>query len=69
MGYIEIISFDENGVTKKNLNELNFDERVSLEVDVDLALSGFEKVQLLCVNCLVEIPSGSGFYCKKHLPK
>jgi hypothetical protein len=68
MGYIEIISFDENGVTKKNLNELTFDEKLSLEVDVDLALAGFEKTKLLCVNCLVEIPNGVGFYCEKHTP-
>lgn len=67
MGYIEIISIDENGVSKKMLDELNSDELLSLEVDVDLALNGFEKVQLLCVVCLVPIASGQGHcYCPRH---
>ena len=69
MGFVEIISFDENGVTKKNLNELSFDERLSLEVDVDLALAGLEKTQLLCVTCYKPIPSGLGHsYCETHKP-
>ena len=70
MGHIEIISIDEDGVSKQNLDELSFDERLSLEVDVDLALNGFEKVQLLCVVCLVPIASGQGHcYCPRHAPK
>jgi hypothetical protein len=70
MGFIEIITIDEDGVTKKNFDELTEDEKLSLEVDVDLALNGFEKVQLLCVVCLVPIQSGLGHcYCDKHLPK
>ena len=70
MGYIEIISFDENGVTKKNFDELTPDEKLSLEVDVDLALNGFEKIQLLCFTCFIPIPSGLGHsFCEKHKPK
>lgn len=70
MGYIEIISIDENGVSKKNFDELTFDEKLSLEVDVDLALAGFEEIKLLCVVCLVPIASGQGHcYCPRHLPK
>lgn len=70
MGYIEIISFDENGVTKKNFDELTADEKLSLEVDLDLATVGLEKIQLLCVVCYVPIASGLGHcYCEKHKPK
>lgn len=70
MGYIEIISIDENGVSRKNLDELNFDERLSLEVDVDLALNNFAEIKLLCVVCLVPIASGQGHcYCPRHAPK
>lgn len=70
MGYIEIFTADESGAGWKNLEDLTFDERLSLEVDTDLATLGFEKVQLLCVVCLTEIESGLGHcYCPKHLPK
>ena len=68
MGYIEIFTADENGAGWKNLNDLTFDERLSLEVDVDLALNGFEKVQLLCVVCLAPVESGLGHsFCPRHL--
>lgn len=70
MGYIEIFTADENGAGWKNLNDLTFDERVSLEVDVDLATLGLEEVKLLCVVCLAPVQSGLGHcYCPKHLPK
>lgn len=70
MGFIEIFTADENGAGWKNLDELTEDEKLSLEVDVDLALAGFEEVKLLCVVCLVPIQSGLGHcYCEKHLPK
>lgn len=70
MGYIEIFSADENGAGWKNLNDLTFDERLSLEVDVDLALNGFEKVQLLCVVCLAPVQAGLGHsYCPRHAKK
>ena len=70
MGFIEIFTADENGAGWKNLDELTQDEKLSLEVDVDLALAGFEKVQLLCVECLAPIESGLGHcYCPRHLPK
>lgn len=66
MGYIEIFTADENGAGWKNLNELTADERLSLEVDVDLALAGFEPVQILCYVCLTAIPSGTGNACERH---
>ena len=70
MGYIEIISIDDDGVSKKNFDELTEDEKLSLEVDVDLATAGFEEIKLLCVVCLVPIASGQGHcYCPRHLPK
>ena len=70
MGFVTITTFDENGVTTKDLSELTFDERLSLEVDVDLATAGLEPVQLLCVVCLTAIPSGLGHcYCPRHTPE
>lgn len=70
MGYIEIFSADENGAGWKNLDDLTFDERLSLEVDVDLALNGFAEIKLLCVVCFVPIASGQGHcYCPRHAKK
>ena len=66
MSDIEITTLDDDGSTKK-FSELNDDEKISLEVDVDLALNGFEKVTLLCIVCSVPIPSGMGHsYCETH---
>lgn len=64
MGYIEIFSIDENGAGWKNLNELSDSEKLDLELGIL-----FDDVKILCVNCLVEIPKGSGSYCVKHTPK
>lgn len=70
MGFIQIFTADENGAGWKDLSELSFDERVSLEVDVDLATLGFEKVQLLCVVCLAPVQSGLGHsFCPRHAKK
>lgn len=70
MGYIEIISLDNDGVTVKRLEELTADERLSLEVEVDLVELGFEESGLLCFECLKPIPSGLGHsYCDAHKPK
>ena len=71
MGYIEIFSMDENGAGWKDLSELTADERVSLEVDVDLALLGLNgEIGLLCFTCLKPIPSGMGHsFCEQHKPK
>ena len=70
MAELEIVTLDENGVSVKKFSELNADEKIALEVDVDLALAGFEKTQLLCVVCSVAIPSGLGHsYCVTHKPK
>lgn len=66
MASIEIISIDEDGVSKKNFDELTEDEKLSLEVEVDLATVGLEEAQLVCVVCLAFIPNGSGFVCEKH---
>lgn len=64
MGYIEIFEMNENGAGWKNLNEVSDD--VKLEIELGILTND---VKILCVNCLVEIPSGSGNYCKNHLPK
>lgn len=70
MGYIQIFTADENGAGWKDFDELTEDEKLSLEVDVDLATAGFEEIKLLCVVCLVPIASGQGHcYCPRHLPK
>lgn len=70
MGFIQIFSMDENGAGWKDLTELTADERLSLEVDVDLATMGLEEVKLLCVVCLAPVQSGLGHsFCPRHLPK
>jgi hypothetical protein len=56
---IEIISFDENGVTTKSFDELSQDEKN------DLVLFASE-AKLLCNQCYEVIPDGSGGYCEKH---
>jgi hypothetical protein len=67
MGFIQITTVSENGVTTKDLSELTADERLSLEVDVDLALNGLEEVKLLCVVCLAPVQVGLGHcYCPRH---
>lgn len=70
MSELEITSIDADGVSTKRVDELTEDERIALELDVDLALAGMESVQLLCVVCLRSIPSGQGHsFCPRHLPK
>ena len=70
MNELEVTSIDADGVSTRRIDELSEDERLSLEVDVDLALNGFEEVRLLCVVCLVPVASGQGHsFCPRHLPK
>lgn len=70
MSELEIITLTEDGVSVKRLEELTADERLSLEVEVDLAEMGLEQVRLLCVVCLAPVASGQGHsFCPRHLPK
>lgn len=65
MGFIEIISMNEDGVTVKNLSELTESERLDLELDIVTGNVG----GLLCVTCYKPIPSGMGHsYCEAHKP-
>lgn len=64
MGYIKITSFDENGISEKMLHELTADERLSLELDVDLATATNEKIKMLCWVCYKEIEIGNA--CDLH---
>lgn len=69
MGYIEIFTMDENGAGWKDLSTLTVDERIAVEVEVGLALAGLTPIQLACVVCHVNIPSGMGHsYCDTHVP-
>ena len=71
MGYIEIISLDDDGVTIKNFDELTTDEKIEIDVEVSLQSAGLAKrTGLLCFTCLVPIPSGMGHsFCEQHKPK
>lgn len=67
MGFIEVFVMNESGAGWKDLSELTTDERISLEVEVDLSLAGFsDPVQMLCYVCLTAIPSGTGNACERH---
>jgi hypothetical protein len=62
MGYIEIFSADENGAGWKNLDQISFADKVELE----LALSTPNAVQVACVVCYTVIPNGTGNKCQTH---
>jgi len=62
MGYIKIIEIDENGVSQNDVSELSFADKVELE----LALSTPNAVQVACVICFKIIPSGTGNACEAH---
>jgi hypothetical protein len=66
MGYCEIFQMTPDGAGWTNLDDLSIGDKVELE----LALMTEPKVQLLCVVCLVPVPSGMGHsYCETHKPK
>ena len=56
---IEIISFDENGVSKKSFDELTDDEKFEIKLFASEA-------KLLCYDCYEPIPNGVGAFCEKH---
>lgn len=62
MGYLEIISFDSDGVTVKSVSELSESERLDIELDL---VSG-APMTLVCFECYKPIPDGSGSFCEKH---
>lgn len=62
MGYLEIISFDADGVTVKRVEELTDAERLDIELDL---VSG-APMSLVCFECYKPIPDGSGSFCDSH---
>jgi hypothetical protein len=61
---LEFIKINNDGVNTKSFDELTNDEKIDLELAILV-----DDVKMLCVNCLVEIPKGSGFFCNSHIPK
>ena len=65
MGYLEMISIDENGVTVTPVSEISIGD----EIETLMALEQ-KAYTLCCVDCFKPIPSGMGHsYCETHLPK
>lgn len=62
MGYIEIFEMNENGAGFTNIDEMSFGDKVELE----LALTTPNAVQVACVICFTAIPSGTGNTCTPH---
>jgi hypothetical protein len=65
MGFVKITKIDADGVSTKDLSELNDSERLDLELDVYFNAP----IQMLCTACGIEIPKGTGFQCDKHKRK
>lgn len=64
MGYCEMISIDENGVTVTPISEISIGD----EIETLMALEQ-KAYTLCCVVCFVPIPSGMGHcYCERHKP-
>lgn len=64
MGYLEMISFDENGVTRTPVSEISIGD----EIETLMALKA-GAYTLCCVDCFKPIPSGMGHsYCDRHVP-
>ena len=65
MSEMEIFVMNEKGAGWTPLSQLAFADRVEL----DLAVRSTTSVQLLCVVCGVNVPSGMGHsYCVRHKP-
>lgn len=62
MGYIEFFDVNENGAGWKNLDEMKFSDKVEL----GLALSTPNAIQVACVVCYTVIPNGTGNKCTTH---
>lgn len=60
MGYIKIFEMDENGAGFINLDEANLSDKVEIE----LALTTPNAIQMACVICFTPIPSGNT--CDTH---
>lgn len=64
MGYLEMITFDENGVTRTPVSEISIGD----EIETLMALKQ-GAYTLACVDCFKPIPSGMGHsYCERHVP-
>ena len=63
MSDLQVFQMDNNGAGWVSFDSLPFADKVELQ----LALDTNAPSQLLCVVCLVPIPSGLGHcYCDKH---
>jgi len=63
MGYLEVFEMNSNGAGWVDVNELPIGD--VMELEIELATSA-PAVQLLCVSCLVPIPSGMGHsFCNR----
>lgn len=63
MDSLQVFTMDNDGAGWVPLDSLPFADKVELQ----LALDTNAPMQLLCVVCLVPIPSGMGHcYCDKH---
>jgi hypothetical protein len=62
MGYFKILDLNENGVSRIDSSELSFAD----SVEIELALTTPNAIQMACVICFTPIASGSGNTCNTH---
>jgi len=62
MGYFKILDINENGVSRIDSSELSFAD----SVEIELALTTPNGVQMACVICFTPIASGNGNTCDTH---
>ena len=64
MGYLEMITINEDGVTRTPVSEISIGD----EIETIMALEQ-GAYTLCCVDCFKPIPSGMGHsYCETHVP-
>ena len=61
---LEIFEINENGAGWVSLENASHSNKIALE----WAIMNNAEVKLLCHVCHVEIPSGTGTACAKHMP-
>ena len=62
MGYFKILDINENGVSRIDSSELSFAD----SVEIELALTTPNAIQMACVICFCPIPRGTGNTCTTH---
>jgi hypothetical protein len=63
MSKLEIFEMNSNGAGWVDVNELPIGEIIEMEIELS---TSNPIVQMLCWNCLVPIPSGTGNACENH---